>query len=65
LSAHFIMSKKKQTPIDVTIDPEEFKRMGQELDQQAASVMRMVAGLGFDDRMTPDSVEKFLAKKGI
>lgn len=59
------MAKKKKSPIDITIDPQEFMRLGKERDKDAASVMRMIAGLGFDDRMTPSSVEKFLAKRGL
>ena len=63
-----VKKKKNLTPIDIVIDPEEFMRMGQERDNAAASAMRFIAGLnlpGLNDRMTPDSVEKFLAKKGL
>lgn len=57
--------KKIMGPIDIVINRDEFRQAGKQLDMQAAQVMRMLAGLGIDPRMTPDSVEGFLQKKGL
>jgi hypothetical protein len=58
---------KKNTPINITIDPIEFQKQGKQRDKDAAKAMRMFAKLmvGIDDRMTPESVEVFLSKKGL
>lgn len=57
--------KKIMSPIDITINREEFRRAAQQMDIQAAAAMRLFAGFGIDPRCTPQSVEKFLKKKGL
>jgi hypothetical protein len=57
--------KKIMSPIDITINQEEFLEYGKRLEQDAAQVMRLFAGLGLDDRCTPEGVESFLKKRGL